>query len=41
MENRSSVQLKVFGDEFNARYEAGSGYRCVYDAGLGLYCYPG
>jgi hypothetical protein len=38
-ENGLSVQLTVFGDEFQVRYQTASGHTCVYDADLGLYCY--
>ena len=33
------VQLKVFGDEFYARYENLSGYTVVYDPDIKRYCY--
>ena len=33
------VRLRVFGDEFYARYETADGYTCLYDATRGLYCY--
>jgi hypothetical protein len=38
-EDGSDVRLRVFGDEFYARYETVDGYTCLYDANLGLYCY--
>jgi M6 family metalloprotease-like protein len=37
----SQVELRVFGDEFYARYETADGYTAVYDVGLGLFCYAG
>ena len=33
------VQLRIYGDEFYARYETVDGYTVVYDTGLGCYCY--
>lgn len=33
------VSLRVFGDEFYARYEDLNGYSAVYDDELGLFCY--
>lgn len=33
------VKLRVFGDEFYARYETLDGYSAVYDENLGKYCY--
>ncbi len=33
------VQLKIFGDEFYARYETLDGYTVVFDKGHGCYCY--
>lgn len=33
------IQLRVFGDEFYARYETLDGYTVVYDTDLGRYCY--
>lgn len=33
------VQLRVFGDEYYARYETLDGYAAIYDDMLGLYCY--
>ena len=33
------VQLRVFGDEFYARYESLDGYTVVYDTGCEKYCY--
>ncbi len=38
-EKGPDVKLKVFGDEFYARYENLDGYTVVYDADLGLFCY--
>ena len=38
-EKGPDVRLRVFGDEFYARHETVDGYTCLYDAGLGLYCY--
>ena len=38
-ENGPEVRLRVFGDEFYARYETVDGYTCLYDPGPGLYCY--
>ena len=38
-EKGPDVRLRVFGDEFYARYETVDGYTCLYDPGLGLYCY--
>jgi hypothetical protein len=33
------IELRVFGDEFYARYETLQGYTVVYDLDLGQYCY--
>ena len=33
------VQLRVFGDEFYARYETLDGYTAIYDTLVGRYCY--
>jgi len=33
------VQLRIFGDEFYARYETLDGYTVVYDKTVGAYCY--
>ena len=33
------VQLRIFGDEFYARYESLDGYTVVYDEDCGCYCY--
>ncbi len=33
------VQLRIFGDEFYARYETTDGYTVVYDTDVGKYCY--
>ena len=33
------IQLRIFGDEFYARYETLSGYSVVYDVDKGQYCY--
>ncbi len=33
------VQLRIFGDEFYARYETLDGYTVVFDKGYGCYCY--
>ncbi|WDP90735.1 MAG: M6 family metalloprotease domain-containing protein [Desulfobacter sp.] len=37
--NGNDIQLRVFGDEFYARYETLDGYTVVYDTNLDLYCY--
>jgi M6 family metalloprotease-like protein len=37
--NGSDIELRVFGDEFYARYETISGYTVVYDLDRGQYCY--
>jgi M6 family metalloprotease-like protein len=34
-----AIQLRIFGDEFYARYETLSGYSVIYDKSLGSYCY--
>ncbi|MCP3920242.1 MAG: M6 family metalloprotease domain-containing protein [bacterium] len=33
------IQLRIFGDEFYARYETLEGYTVVYDTDVGGYCY--
>lgn len=33
------VMLRVFGDEFYARYETEDGYSAIYDEDLGLFTY--
>lgn len=33
------IRLRVYGDEFYARYESESGYTVVYDPDMGKYCY--
>ena len=38
-ENGPEIQLKVFGDEFYARYETAEGYTALYDTNLGLFVY--
>lgn len=38
-ENGPEVKLKVFGDEFYARYETEEGYTAIYDEDLGLFTY--
>jgi len=38
-EHGPDVRLRVFGDEFYARYETSTGYTSLYDSKLGLYCY--
>ena len=38
-ENGPEVKLRVFGDEFYARYETEEGYTAVYDEDLGLFTY--
>ncbi len=35
----SDVQLRIFGDEFYARYETVDGYTVVFDKNYGGYCY--
>jgi M6 family metalloprotease-like protein len=37
--NGQDVQLRVFGDEFYARYETTDGYTVVYDTGAEKYCF--
>jgi M6 family metalloprotease-like protein len=37
--NGPDVELRVFGDEFYARYETLAGHTSVYDEELGLFCY--
>lgn len=34
-----SIALRVYGDEFYARYETPEGYTVVYDVDRGVYCY--
>ncbi len=34
-----ALQLRVFGDEFYARFETLEGFSVVYDVDLGVYCY--
>ena len=38
-ENGLEVKLRVFGDEFYARYETEEGYTAIYDDDLGLFTY--
>ena len=38
-ENGPEVKLRVFGDEFYARYETEEGYTAIYDDDLGLFTY--
>jgi M6 family metalloprotease-like protein len=38
-QNGPDVQLKVFGDEHYARYEALNGYTVIYDDEMGQFCY--
>jgi hypothetical protein len=38
-ENGPDVQLKVYGDEFYARYETVEGYTVIYDQELGCFVY--
>jgi hypothetical protein len=38
-ENGPDVQLKVFGDEFYARYETKDGYTVIYDHDIGRFTY--
>ena len=38
-ENGPEVKLRVFGDEFYARYETEEGYTAIYDEDLGLFTY--
>ena len=37
--NGPDIELRVFGDEFYARYETLQGYTVVYDLDRGQYCY--
>lgn len=38
-DNGPEVKLRVFGDEFYARYETEEGYTAIYDDDLGLFTY--
>lgn len=38
-ENGPEVRLRVFGDEFYARYETEEGYTVIYDETLGKFTY--
>jgi hypothetical protein len=38
-ENGPEVQLRVYGDEFYARYETEEGYTVIYDESLGKFTY--
>jgi hypothetical protein len=38
-EHGPDVDLRVFGDEFYARYETADGYTAVYDPARGLFCF--
>ena len=38
-ENGPEIKLRVFGDEFYARYETEEGYTAIYDEDLGLFTY--
>ena len=38
-DNGQEIKLKVFGDEFYARYETEEGYTAIYDDDLGLFTY--
>jgi len=38
-ENGPDIRLRIFGDEFYARYESETGYTVVYDPDAGKYCY--
>lgn len=38
-ENGPEVKLRVFGDEFYARYETEEGYTVIYDEALGKFTY--
>ncbi|MEZ4528611.1 MAG: M6 family metalloprotease domain-containing protein [Desulfobacterales bacterium] len=38
-EKGPDIRLRVFGDEFYARYESETGYTAVYDPEVGTYCY--
>lgn len=37
--NGGDIQLRVYGDEFYARYETLDGYTVLYDTDVGSYCY--
>ncbi len=37
--NGPDIRLRIFGDEFYARYESETGYTVVYDPDVGKYCY--
>lgn len=38
-EKGPEIKLRVFGDEFYARYETEEGYTAIYDDDLGLFTY--
>ena len=38
-ESGADVKLRVYGDEFYARYETEDGYSVIYDQNLGRYAY--
>lgn len=38
-ESGPEVRLRVYGDEFYARYETEDGYTVIYDEGLGKFTY--
>jgi hypothetical protein len=38
-DNGPEVQLRVYGDEFYARYETEEGYTVIYDESLGKFTY--
>src|SRR5512146_3132457 len=38
-ENGPEVRLRVYGDEFYARYETEDGYTAIYDESLGKFTY--
>jgi hypothetical protein len=38
-ENGPEVRLRVYGDEFYARYETEDGYTVIYDESLGKFAY--
>ncbi len=38
-DNGPEVKLRVYGDEFYARYETEEGYTAIYDEDLGLFTY--
>ncbi len=38
-ENGPEIRLRVFGDEFYARYETEEGYTVIYDESLGKFAY--